>query len=50
VIEGKDLAPKDKTGKSDPYVKIKAGSHKKKTKWIAQNLVQYLHVILFPSL
>eukprot|EP00029_Vermamoeba_vermiformis_P011272 TRINITY_DN6154_c0_g1_i1.p1 TRINITY_DN6154_c0_g1~~TRINITY_DN6154_c0_g1_i1.p1 ORF type:complete len:212 (+),score=8.44 TRINITY_DN6154_c0_g1_i1:112-747(+) len=38
VVKGRNLAPKDRTGLSDPYLKITAGNKKKKTKKILQNL------------
>jgi Ca2+-dependent lipid-binding protein len=40
VIKGRNLAPKDKTGFSDPYVKIYVNNKKKaKTHKVWQNLV-----------
>merc|ERR1711974_553733 len=43
VVAGRELAPKDKSGKSDPFVVVeimgtKRGHKKKKTKTIKQNL------------
>jgi len=38
VIKGRNLAAKDKTGFSDPYLTIFVGSKKRKTKIIYQNL------------
>ncbi|KAJ7294164.1 hypothetical protein O6H91_Y274600 [Diphasiastrum complanatum] len=38
VLEGRNLAPKDRTGKSDPYLRIQYGKVIRKTKAIAQTL------------
>lgn len=38
VLEGRSLAPKDKSGLSDPYVKVQLGEQKKVTKAIPQTL------------
>eukprot|EP00127_Corallochytrium_limacisporum_P000701 Clim_evm20s23 gene=Clim_evmTU20s23 len=38
IIRGVDLAARDKSGKSDPYVKIKAGPYNARTKFIPANL------------
>lgn len=38
VVKARDLAAKDSSGKSDPYVKVKVAGIKKKTKTVKQNL------------
>ncbi|KAI5061768.1 hypothetical protein GOP47_0024273 [Adiantum capillus-veneris] len=38
VMEGKNLAAKDRTGKSDPYVRLRYGKVERKTKIVKQDL------------
>ncbi|EFJ29672.1 plant synaptotagmin [Selaginella moellendorffii] len=38
VVEGRNLAPKDRSGKSDPYLKLQYNKIQRKTKTIQQNL------------
>eukprot|EP00250_Pteridium_aquilinum_P010520 c19447_g1_i1 orf=1765-3852(+) len=38
VLEGRNLAAKDRTGKSDPYVRLRYGKMERKTKTVKQDL------------